>query len=225
MAFELPNLPFSYESLSPAISKETLEFHHDKHHGTYIKKLNGLVEGTEDEKKTLETLIKESSGGIFNNAAQAWNHEFYWNCLSGEKKEPTNDFKNAIVKKFGSFEKFKEEFIEITATLFGSGWSWLSIDDRGELLIEKTCNANNPLREGRAPLLTCDMWEHAYYIDYRNDKVAYLNAFWESINWEFVSQNYSNTKGKLDHLSAPCRDNSPVCEYIDQLQSQETSQT
>lgn len=225
MAFELPKLPFSYEALSPRLSKETLEFHHDKHHATYVKKLNGLVEGSEDEGKTLEELIKTSSGGVFNNAAQAWNHEFYWNCLSGEKKEPKNELLNAIKSKFGSFEKFKEEFIETTSTLFGSGWSWLSVDDKGELLIEKSCNANNPLREGRTPILTCDMWEHAYYIDYRNDKVAYINAFWEMINWEFVSQNYADAKAKPDSLAAPCKDNSPICEYIDQLQTREISQT
>ncbi|MFP4331954.1 MAG: superoxide dismutase [Campylobacterales bacterium] len=225
MAFELPNLPFSYDSLAPNISRETLEYHHDKHHSTYIKKLNGLIKGSDDENKTLEALVKNSSGGVFNNAAQAWNHEFYWNCLCDDSKEPSLELKSAIEKEFESFQRFRDEFIDTTATLFGSGWSWLTLDDKGKLAIEKSCNANNPLREGRAPLLTCDMWEHAYYIDYRNDKVAYLNAFWEKINWEFVSQNYSYAKNNLDYLSAPCKDSSPVCEYVDNLQSQETSQT
>lgn len=225
MAFELPNLPFSKEALIPALSKETFDYHHDKHHAAYIKKLNALVEGSDYVDKDLETLIKESAGGIFNNAAQAWNHDFYWHCLSPTATSPSDTLLKAITAKFGSMEKFKDTFINETGTLFGSGWSWLTMNDSGELAIEKTSNADNPIRDGRAPLLTCDMWEHAYYIDYRNDKMAYLEAFWSKLNWKFISDNFSYSNDKLVRLGTVCKDDSPVCNYLDAIHTQETPQT
>jgi len=191
MAFELPALPYAKNALAPHISEETLEYHYGKHHQTYVTNLNNLVPGTEFEGLPLEQIIQKSSGGIFNNAAQVWNHTFYWNCLSPNGGgEPTGGLANAINRAFGSFEEFKEAFTKCAVTTFGSGWAWLVKNKDGSLALVSTSNAGCPLTEGQIPLLTCDVWEHAYYIDYRNARPAYLEAFWALVNWDFVSTNF-----------------------------------
>ena len=190
MAFTLPELPYSKDALAPHISVETIDFHYGKHHKTYVDKLNGMVEGKPEADKSLEDLIKTSSGGVFNNAAQIWNHTFYWNCLSPSGGgEPTGAVADAINAAFGSFADFKKEFTEKSVTLFGSGWAWLCKDSSGKLAIVQTANAGNPMTDGHTPLLTCDVWEHAYYIDYRNARPNYMEAFWNLVNWDFVAKN------------------------------------
>jgi Fe-Mn family superoxide dismutase len=191
MAFELPALPYAINALEPHISQETLEYHHGKHHNTYVVKLNGLVEGTDLAEKSLEEIIKTSTGGVFNNAAQIWNHTFYWHCLSPNAGgEPTGEVADAIVKAFGSFEEFKTKFTDSAINNFGSSWTWLVKKADGSLDIVNTSNAGTPLtEEGVTPLLTVDLWEHAYYIDYRNLRPDYMNAFWALVNWEFVAKN------------------------------------
>lgn len=193
MAFELPELPYAKDALAPHISEETLEFHYGKHHATYVTKLNGLVPGSEFEGKSLEEIIKTSSGGVFNNAAQIWNHTFYWHCLSPQGGgEPTGDLAEAINAKFGSFESFKEEFTNSAINNFGSSWTWLVKKADGSVEIMNTSNAGCPLtEEGVTPLMTVDLWEHAYYIDYRNARPNYMNAFWSLINWEFAAKNFA----------------------------------
>jgi Fe-Mn family superoxide dismutase len=192
MAFELPALPYAKDALAPDISVETLEFHHGKHHQTYVTNLNNLVPGTEFEGLSLEEIIKKSSGGIFNNAAQIWNHTFYWNSLAPNAGgEPTGALADAINSTFGSFAQFKEEFTKCAVTTFGSGWAWLVKNTDGSLSLVSTSNAGCPLTTGQTPLLTCDVWEHAYYIDYRNARPAYLEAFWALVNWDFAAANFS----------------------------------
>lgn len=191
MAFELPALPYAINALEPHISQETLEYHHGKHHNTYVVKLNGLIEGTELENQSLEEIIKTSTGGVFNNAAQIWNHTFYWHCLSPNGGgEPTGEVADAIVKAFGSFEEFKAKFTDAAINNFGSSWTWLVKKADGSLEIVNTSNAATPLtEEGTTPLLTVDLWEHAYYIDYRNVRPDYMNGFWALVNWDFVAEN------------------------------------
>lgn len=192
MAFELPSLPYAKDALEPTISAETLEYHYGKHHQTYVNNLNNLVPGTEFEGKSLEEIIVGSSGGIFNNAAQVWNHTFYWNCMTPNAKgSPEGEVAAAIDSKFGSFDAFKEEFSKSAATNFGSGWTWLVKNKDGSIAIVNTSNAGCPLTEGQTPLLTVDVWEHAYYIDYRNARPKYLEAFWGLVNWDFVAANYA----------------------------------
>lgn len=193
MAFELPALPYAKDALAPHISVETLEFHYGKHHQTYVDKLNGLVPGSEFEGKTLEEIIKTSSGGVFNNAAQIWNHTFYWNCLSPNGGgEATGAVAEAINAAFGSFDKFKEEFTNSAINNFGSAWTWLVKKADGSVAIVNTSNAATPLTdESVTPLLTVDVWEHAYYIDYRNSRPNYLGAFWNLVNWEFANKNFA----------------------------------
>ena len=187
MAFKLPELPFTSDALAPHISPETLEFHYSKHHNAYVTNLNKLVEGTADAEKSLEELVKTSSGGIFNNAAQVWNHSFYWNCLAPNAGgAPKGKIGAAIEKEFGSFDEFKTQFSTACATQFGSGWAWLVKDGSNKLSIVKTANAGNPMTDNLTPLLTCDVWEHAYYIDYRNARPKYVEAFWNLVNWDFV---------------------------------------
>ncbi|USN48121.1 MAG: superoxide dismutase [Fe] [Pseudobdellovibrionaceae bacterium] len=191
MAFELPALPFEKNALEPHISQETIEYHYGKHHNAYVTKLNSLIEGTEFANASLEDIIKKSSGGIFNNAAQVWNHTFYWHCLSPKGGgQPTGDLAAAIDKTWGSFDKFKEEFTNTAATLFGSGWAWLVKKPNGTLALEQTSNAGCPLTTDSKPLMTCDVWEHAYYVDYRNARPQYLEAFWKLVNWDFVAKNF-----------------------------------
>ncbi|WP_318435636.1 superoxide dismutase [Fe] [Photobacterium leiognathi] len=191
MAFELPALPFAMNALEPYISQETLEYHYGKHHNTYVVKLNGLVEGTELAEKSLEEIIKTSTGGVFNNAAQVWNHTFYWNCLAPNAGgEPTGEVAAAIEKAFGSFAEFKAKFTDSAINNFGSSWTWLVKNADGSLAIVNTSNAGCPItEEGVTPLLTVDLWEHAYYIDYRNLRPSYMDGFWALVNWDFVAKN------------------------------------
>jgi Fe-Mn family superoxide dismutase len=191
MAFELPALPYAQDALVPHISAETLEFHYGKHHKTYVEKLNGLVKGTEYADKTLEEVVCSSSAGIFNNAAQIWNHTFYWNCLSPNGGgAATGPVAGAIDAAFGSFDKFKDEFTNSAVNNFGSGWTWLVKQANGSVAIVNTSNAQTPLTDSKVtPLLTVDVWEHAYYIDYRNARPKYMEAFWALVNWDFVNQN------------------------------------
>ena len=191
MAFELPALPYAINALEPHISQETLEYHHGKHHNTYVVNLNNLVPGTEFEGKSLEEIIKTSTGGIFNNAAQIWNHTFYWHCLSPNGgNEPTGALADAINKAFGSFAEFKDAFTKSAIGNFGSSWTWLVKKADGSLAIVNTSNAGCPLTEaGTTPRLTVDLWEHAYYIDFRNLRPKYMETFWTLVNWEFVAKN------------------------------------
>ena len=190
MEHRLPPLPFAKDALEPVISAETLAYHYGKHHQAYVNNLNKLIVGTEFEDMPLEDIIRKSSGGIFNNAAQVFNHTFYWHCLAPEAGgEPTGKLAEAIDQAFGSFESFKEKFSATAATTFGSGWAWLVKNDEGKLEIISTSNAGTPLTEGKKPLLTCDVWEHAYNIDYRNARPSYIEKFWELVNWDFVASN------------------------------------
>ena len=192
MAYELPELPYAKSALEPHISAETLEYHHGKHHAAYVANLNKLVVGTEFEGKTLEEIISKSEGGIFNNAAQIWNHSFYWNCLSPNGGgAPSGALGSAIDDTFGSFDAFKEKFTASAVGNFGSGWTWLVKNPDGSIEIVNTGNAGSPLTAGQTPLLTCDVWEHAYYIDYRNARPAYVGAFWNLVNWEFAAGNFT----------------------------------
>jgi len=190
MEHRLPALPYADSALAPNISAETIEYHYGKHHRAYVDNINRLITGTEFEKMSLEEIIQKSSGGIFNNAAQVWNHMFYWNCLSPKGGgEPTGDLENALTKEFGSFAQFKEKFTNAAVTLFGSGWAWLVKNSDGNLSVETTSNAGTPLKEGKKALLTCDVWEHAYYIDYRNARAKYVEGFWNLVNWDFATTN------------------------------------
>lgn len=190
MEHKLPELPWSKDALAPHISAETMEFHYGKHHKAYVDKLNAGIKGTEFENMSLEEIIKKSSGGLFNNAAQTWNHTFFWNCLAPKAGgAPQGKVAEAISKKWSSFDKFKEEFTNSAATNFGSGWTWLVKNSNGELEIVNTSNAGNPMTEGKTPLLTLDVWEHAYYVDYRNARPSFIEAFWKLVNWEFVAKN------------------------------------
>ena len=189
MAYELPALPYELNALEPQISKETLEYHYGKHHAAYVKNLNGLVAGTEFENSGLEEIVKKASGGVFNNGAQVWNHTFYWNCMAPDDGgEPTGALLNAIKSDFGSFEAFKEQFSKAAATLFGSGWAWLVKSPSGKLEIVQESNAGNPLRSGKEPIMTCDVWEHAYYIDKRNLRPAYIEDFWKVVDWNAIGK-------------------------------------
>ncbi|MEX0623065.1 superoxide dismutase [Saccharospirillum sp.] len=192
MAFELPELPYAINALEPHISQETLEYHHGKHHNTYVTKLNGLIPGTEFEGKSLEDIIKSSSGGVFNNSAQIWNHTFYWHSLSPNGGgAPTGALGDAINAKWGSFEAFQKEFDEKAVNNFGSSWTWLVKNSDGSLEIVNTSNAGTPITEGQTPIITVDLWEHAYYIDYRNLRPKYLEAFWKLANWDFAAENFA----------------------------------
>jgi len=187
MSFTLPDLPYPKNALEPHISEETLEYHYGKHHKTYVDKLNGMIEGTDDENNSLEEIIGKSSGGLFNNAAQVWNHTFYWNCMSPDGGgEPTGALAEAINRDFGAFENFKEKFNEAAVGNFASGWTWLVQHTDGSLALLNTDDAETALTSDATPLLTCDVWEHAYYIDYRNARPKYLEAFWNLVNWDFV---------------------------------------
>ena len=191
MEHTLPELPYAMNALEPHISQETLEYHYGKHHQTYVTNLNHLIKGTEFESKSLEEIIMASSGGMFNNAAQIWNHSFYWNCLAPNGGgEPTGELLDAINSAFGSFEEFKTQFSQTSITTFGSGWGWLVKNSDGSLALASTSNAATPMTSGQTALLTCDVWEHAYYVDYRNARPKYVEAFWNLVNWDFVAQNF-----------------------------------
>lgn len=190
MSISLPELPYAKDALAPHISQETLEYHYGKHHQAYVTKLNDGIKGTEFEGKSLEEIILKSKGGIFNNAAQVWNHTFYWNCMSPKGGgEPKGAISDAINKSFGSFETFKTEFTNASLTLFGSGWTWLVKKGDGTLEIKQTSNAETPLTSDLKPVLTCDVWEHAYYVDYRNARPNYVEAWWKLVNWDFANSN------------------------------------
>lgn len=194
MPIKLPELPYAIDALEPRISKETLEFHYGKHHNAYVVNLNKFIEADSNlATKSLEEIVKSSTGGVFNNAAQVWNHTFYWNSLSPSGGgEPTGDLLIAIDAAFGSFAEFKEKFTASAAGNFGSGWTWLVKNATGALEIVNTSNADTVITEqGMKPLLTCDVWEHAYYIDYRNARPEYLKNYWELVNWEFAAENFS----------------------------------
>jgi Fe-Mn family superoxide dismutase len=191
MTHELPPLPYAIDALAPHISKETLEFHHGKHHKTYVDNLNKLIPGTEFENLSLEDIVRKSSGGVFNNAAQIWNHTFYWNCLAPNAGgKPSGALAAAIDKAFGSFDAFKEKFSQTAIGTFGSGWGWLVKNASGGVEVVSTSNAGCPLTAGQTPLLTCDVWEHAYYIDYRNARAKYVETFWNLVNWDFAARNF-----------------------------------
>jgi superoxide dismutase, Fe-Mn family len=189
MAIELPALPYDRTALEPHISGETIDFHYGKHHQTYVTNLNNQIKGTEFENLDLESIIKKAQGGMFNNAAQIWNHTFYWNCLAPNAGgEPTGALLEGINKAFGSFTAFKEQFTQTALTTFGSGWAWLVQRPDGTLGLVSTPNAATPLTGSDKALLTCDVWEHAYYIDYRNARAKYVESFWNLVNWDFVAK-------------------------------------
>ena len=190
MPFTLPELPYAKNALEPHMSAETLEYHYGKHHKTYVDNLNKMVVDTEFANADLETVVRKSSGPVFNNAAQVWNHTFFWNCLSPQGGgEPKGKVAELIARDFGSFDTFKQKFSDVAIKQFGSGWGWLVQTADGKLECTSTSNAVNPLVEGKTPLLTCDVWEHAYYIDYRNRRPDFLAAFWKIVNWSFVEKN------------------------------------
>ena len=191
MKHELPPLPYAMDALQPHISQETLEFHYGKHHQAYVNNLNGMIDGTEWENSSLEEIIENAPAGpVFNNAAQIWNHAFYWNSMSPNGGgEPSGAVADAVNAAFGSFEEFKKQFSARAAGNFGSGWTWLVKNADGSVAIENTSNAGSPLTNGQTPLLTCDVWEHAYYIDYRNARPAYVEAWWSLVNWDFANAN------------------------------------
>jgi superoxide dismutase, Fe-Mn family len=187
MTHELPKLPYDLKALEPVISAKTIEFHYGKHHQAYVNNLNKLLSGSPFEKASLEEIIKKAEGGIFNNGAQVWNHTFYWESFSQKGGgEPKGKLMEAIEESFGSFAKFKEEFSHAAATLFGSGWAWLVLNEEGKLEIVKESNAGNPMRSGKKPLLTCDVWEHAYYLDYQNRRPDYIESFWKLVDWKKI---------------------------------------
>ncbi len=195
MAFELPPLPYAKDALQPHMSAETLEFHYGKHHKTYVDNLNKLLPGTDHEKMTLEQIIMKSSGPMFNNAAQIWNHTFFWNSLSPKGGgQPSGALADALASSFGSVQAFKDKFAETAVKQFASGWGWLIKNKSGALEIVSTSNAGTPMTDGHTALLTCDVWEHAYYIDYRNRRPDFLGAFWNIVNWDFVAQNLAKAK-------------------------------
>eukprot|EP01120_Amphizonella_sp_Union-15-10_P008986 TRINITY_DN3320_c0_g1_i1.p1 TRINITY_DN3320_c0_g1~~TRINITY_DN3320_c0_g1_i1.p1 ORF type:complete len:223 (+),score=60.10 TRINITY_DN3320_c0_g1_i1:50-718(+) len=187
--FTLPPLPYPKKALAPIVSEETLEYHYEKHHRTYVTKLNGLVANSPKATMTLEDLIKSEKGGIYNNAAQVWNHTFYWNCMSPDGGgAPKGQIGQEIDKAFGSFDEFKKQFTQEAVTHFGSGWAWL-VKDQDKLKVISGHDAENPISKGLIPVLTCDVWEHAYYIDFRNDRAKYVEKWWDLVNWDFVSKN------------------------------------
>ena len=194
-SYALPELPYALDALEPHMSRETLEFHHGKHHASYVKKLNDLIKDSGLDGQPLEEVIRRSSGALFNNAAQAWNHEFFWHCLAPDGGGTADqELGQAIVNQFGSFDDFRERFTQVSTALFGSGWAWLTLRDDGGLEIEARSNADTPIRDGGTPLLTCDLWEHAYYIDYRNSRPKYLEAFWQIANWRFANQRFREAR-------------------------------
>jgi superoxide dismutase, Fe-Mn family len=190
MEHKLPELPYAKDALQPHISAETLEYHHGKHHNAYVTKLNELIKGSKHENMSLEEIILSSEGGVFNNAAQVWNHTFFWNCLAPKGGgAPTGKVAELINQKWGSFDKFKDEFAKAAVGNFGSGWTWLIQNKQGEVELFNTSNAQTPMTSGHNALLTLDVWEHAYYIDYRNSRPNFINAFWNLVNWDFVNKN------------------------------------
>lgn len=191
MAHQLPELPYAKNALEPHISAETIDYHYGKHHQTYVTNLNNLIQNTEFANASLEDIIMKSSGGLFNNAAQVWNHTFYWNGLAPKAGgQPKGVLLDAINKAFGSFDEFKQKFTQTAIGTFGSGWAWLVKNKDGSLALTSTSNAQTPMTSGQKALLTCDVWEHAYYVDYRNARAKYVENFWNLVNWDFVTKNF-----------------------------------
>jgi Fe-Mn family superoxide dismutase len=192
MAFELPKLPYGPDALAPVIDKQTIEFHHGKHHQAYVTNLNNLIVNSKFENATLEEIIKTADGPIFNNGAQVWNHTFYFNSFkpNGGGEPKGSPLAEAVRKNFGSFAEFQEQFSKAAITLFGSGWAWLVKKPDGNLEIKQESNAGNPLRNGLKPILTCDVWEHAYYLGFQNRRPDYINGFWTILDWEVISKRY-----------------------------------
>ena len=192
MPFQQPPLPFAMNAMKPFLSEEQLTYHYGKHHAAYFKNLNGLVEGKPEAGMSLREVVVQSTGPVFNNAAQAWNHSFYWDCMSPNGGgEPKGDLAAALQRDFGSFVAFQKAMSEAAVKLFGSGWTWLATDKQGKLEIMPLGNADTPLKHGKEPLLTIDVWEHAYYIDYRNERPKYIEAFWKAANWDFAGKCYA----------------------------------
>lgn len=215
-------LPFEQTALQPYISAETISYHYGKHHAGYVSKLNSLIEGTEYEEKSLEYIVKYAHNAIFNNAAQIYNHDFYWKGLSNTPTAPSVELLGLIEHSFGSMSAFEHAFLAAGASLFGSGWVWLSISNEKRVEIKMTSNADTPIRHGDTPLLTCDVWEHAYYIDYRNTRQEYLSNWWKLINWNFVSDNLSDfMNDPIAGYNQPCNAINSVCEYVDFMQNNE----
>lgn len=222
MQHQLMELPFAPTALEPYISEETLSYHHGKHHAGYVNKLNALIPGTPYENMPLTQIVKEADGAIFNNAAQIYNHDFYWKGLSGKDTFPSAELSSVIERDFGSMFGLKEAFINAASGLFGSGWTWLVISTEGKLQIRTTSNADTPIRGGELPLLVCDVWEHAYYIDYRNARPDYLSKWWERVNWHFASDNLAAaTNDPIAGYNQPCNEESEVCDYVDAMQESE----
>ena len=216
MAITLMELPFAEDALEPVISKETLQYHYSKHHKGYVDNTNALIKGTElDDDVPLIDIVKNSDGALFNNAAQAFNHDFYWMCLTPDPMPPSAKLVELIERDFGTFDAFKEEFLHKAVTLFGSGWTWLELDVNEKLIITQRSNADTPIIYHHTPLLTIDVWEHAYYIDYRNERKKYLEALWELIDWKFVA---SNIIEYYHDLTEPCKETSELCDYVEILQ-------
>lgn len=223
----LMELPYAMDALAPYISEETLQYHYGKHHAGYVNKLNTLIKDTEYEDMSLEQIIHQTNGTIFNNAAQIFNHDFYWKCLSPTKMEPSSLLLKALEAAFGSLEAFKEAFAQAAIGQFGSGWAWLVVDEHEKLTIQTTSNAHTPIEHFLTPLLVCDVWEHAYYIDYRNERAKYLDNFWKLINWEYASKIFEEKEHLRASVTVPlCNDfDDPMCEYLDDMSQQETTST
>ncbi|MDJ0652446.1 MAG: superoxide dismutase [Simkaniaceae bacterium] len=193
MAFKQPELPYDLKALAPFVSEEQMDYHYNKHHAAYFKKLNGLIEGKAENNQDLDAVVKNSSGGIFNNAAQAWNHTFFWDCMSPDGGgKPKGELMEAIERNFGGLDAFMKKFSDSAATLFGSGWAWLASDPSGKLEIMPLSNADTPLKHGKTPILTLDVWEHAYYIDYRHERPRFIEQFRDVIHWDFAESNYKD---------------------------------
>ncbi len=224
MKHVLMELPYEQSALEPYISAETVSYHYGKHHTGYVNKLNSLIEGTEYIDQSLDYIIKYANNGIFNNAAQVYNHDFYWKGLSGTPTSPSVELLGLIVRDFGSINAFEEAFLAAATGFFGSGWVWLIITDEKKLEIKMTSNADTPLRHGDTPLLTCDVWEHAYYIDYRNGRPKYLENWWKLINWNFISDSLAEfEKDLIAGYNQSCNEINPVCDYVDYMQKNETT--
>jgi len=225
MQYTLMELPFDKTALEPAISAETLEYHHGKHHQSYVNNLNNLIKGTTFEEMPLDEIILNAQGGIFNNAAQVFNHDFYFSGMSSKETTPSEALLELFKRDFGSLEQFKSLFLDAAAKIFGSGWAWLAIDESGTLVIESHSNASNPLLKEHTPLMTCDVWEHAYYIDYRNARPKYLEKWWDLINWNFVSQQLIDFEEKRSNQLNVCNNNTQLCDYVDTINQNEQSNT
>ena len=228
MSYKLMKLPYAETALEPHISAETVQYHYGKHHKGYVDKLNGLVAGTPYEDAPLLRIIEQAEGAVFNNAAQVLNHDFYWLGLSPEATKPSVELSDMIDRDFGSMDAFKEKFLAAAAGLFGSGWTWLVLTGDNKLEILQTSNADTPLRQhrGKTPLLVCDVWEHAYYIDRRNARPEYLEQWWKLVNWHFASDNLAGVENDvIAGYAQPCIENSEVCDYVDTMQENEKTTT